>query len=624
MIKSIKFKIFLILAVFVILTAGSSLVSIKYYHDLQQSIDLIMHSNYDSIVYAQNMLETLDAQDKSQMVYIFGNDTAVISDYESNRIQFLQWLNRAKGNITEYGEKETLDLIEKDYNKYVSAVNKFKTTKEKSSDNNSVDYYYSSGTYYYNNILPLYKDLKDNCRNLLDINEQSMLKMKDQSRNLANKAVYYITIISGLVLFVGIIVIGYLLKKIINPVEDLVVGINKVSEGKYEYVIPIRGEKEINYILESYNNMAKKLQEYGRLNVQEILREKQKAEAIIESIDSPIIVTDEDNKVIMLNKAGERVFDVKEKNIINTHFLEYIKQRIIFDMIKNSRNLSRENKEVNDIEMSQDNRNLYYRVITKPIWFEETENIGAITILQDITKFKEIDRLKSDFVSNVSHEFRTPLTSICMATGLLLEGNYSDAAEANELLMIIKEDSDKLDKLVRELLDLSKMESGKIEMEMKDVGIDDVINAVTRTFKIQLDEKNIKLIINTKGIRKKVKADVDKISWVIANLLGNALRYTNTDGTGIIEIKAREVNNTMLVAISDNGQGIAEEHQKIIFGKFIQVKDKDGQITGNSGLGLAICKEIVKAHLGEIWVESTLGKGSTFYFTLKLGEMLEE
>ena len=110
---------------------------------------------------------------------------------------------------------------------------------------------------------------------------------------------------------------------------------------------------------------------------------------------------------------------------------------------------------------------------------------------------------------------------------------------------------------------------------------------------------------------------MNKISWVIANLLGNALRYTKTDGTGIIEIKAREVNNIMLVSVCDNGEGIAEEYQKLIFEKFIQIKDKNGEITGSSGLGLAICKEIVKAHGGEIWVDSTVGEGSSFYFTLK-------
>ena len=242
--------------------------------------------------------------------------------------------------------------------------------------------------------------------------------------------------------------------------------------------------------------------------------------------------------------------------------------------------------------------------------------------MQDITKFKELDEMKTDFISNVSHEFRTPLTSICMAVGLLLDRNIDINDDEIELLTIIKEDSDKLDNLVGELLDLSKMKSGKIEMDIRDIDINDAIFQIKRAFKIQIEEKNVTLNIDTNGIVRKVKGDINKISWVIANLLGNALRYIKTDGTGIIEIKAREVNNRMLVSICDNGEGIAEEYQKLIFEKFIQIKDKNGEATGSSGLGLAICKEIVKAHGEEIWVDSTVGEGSSFYFTLKSGEAL--
>jgi len=242
--------------------------------------------------------------------------------------------------------------------------------------------------------------------------------------------------------------------------------------------------------------------------------------------------------------------------------------------------------------------------------------------MQDITKFKEIDEMKTDFISNVSHEFRTPLTSICMAVGLLLDRNTDINDDEIELLTIIKEDSDKLDNLVSELLDLSKMKSGKIEMEIRDIDINEFISQIKRAFKIQIEEKNVTLSIDTNGIVRKVKGDINKISWVIANLLGNALRYIKTDGTGIIEIKAREVNNKMLVSICDNGEGIAEEYQELIFEKFVQIKDKNGESTGSSGLGLAICKEIIKAHGEEIWVDSTMGEGSSFYFTLKSGEAL--
>ncbi|HEX9026671.1 MAG TPA: ATP-binding protein [Clostridium sp.] len=615
MIKSIKSKISLILIVFISLTIVNSFVSINFFDKLQKSIDSIMHSNYDSVVYAQNMNDSLERQDSLELSFIFEDNLEISPEYELNNTNFSEWLNKAKNNITEKGEQEAVDLIEKSYTDYIDNVRTLIDIKKNQGNNEASKYYYST-------VFPLFKDVKGNCNTLLDINQKSMMNMKEKSKELVITARYSALGIAGVVLIIGISIISYLLRKIIHPIEDLAIGINKVSEGNYEYTIPLKRGKEINFIFDCFNNMVEKLKEYDRLNLNKILREKQRTEAIIESINSPIIVTDDENKIIMLNKSAERVFDVKEKKIINRQFLDGIREKNVFNMIQEARNSTDEYKAFEEIKLGKNEEKKYYRITISPIWFTQSENLGAVTIMQDITKFKEIDEMKTDFISNVSHEFRTPLTSICMAVGLLLDRNTDINDDEIELLTIIKEDSDKLDNLVSELLDLSKMKSGKIEMEIRDIDINEVISQIKRAFKIQIEEKSVTLSIDTNGIVRKVKGDINKISWVIANLLGNALRYIKTDGTGTIEIKAREVNNKMLVSICDNGEGIAEEYQELIFEKFIQIKDKNGESTGSSGLGLAICKEIIKAHGEEIWVDSTVGEGSSFYFTLKAGEAL--
>jgi len=617
MIKSIKSKISLILIVFISLTIVNSFVSINFFNKLQKSIDSIMHSNYDSVVYAQNMNDSLERQDSLEISFIFEDNLEISPEYELNNTNFSEWLGKAKNNITEKGEQEAIDLIEKNYTDYINNVRILIDIKKNQGDNEASKYYYST-------VFPLFKDVKENCNTLLDINQKSMMNMKEKSTELVDTAKKFTLGIAGMALIIGISIISYLLRKIIHPIEDLTIGINKVSEGNYEYTIPLKRGKEINFIFDCFNNMVEKLKEYDRLNVNKILREKQRTEAIIESIKSPIIVTDDENKIIMLNKGAERVFDVKEKKVINRQFLDGIREKNVFNMIQEARNSIEAYKDFEDIELGKNEDKTYYRITISPIWFTQSENLGAVTIMQDITKFKELDEMKTDFISNVSHEFRTPLTSICMAVGLLLDRNVDINDDEMELLTIIKEDSDKLDNLVGELLDLSKIKSGKIEMDITDMDINEVICQVKKAFKIQIEEKNITLNIDTNGIVRKAKGDMNKISWVIANLLGNALRYTKIDGTGIIEIKAREVNNAMLVSICDNGDGIAEEYQKLIFEKFIQIKDKNGETTGSSGLGLAICKEIVKAHGGEIWVDSAVGEGSLFYFTLKLGGALDE
>ncbi|WP_297437763.1 cell wall metabolism sensor histidine kinase WalK [uncultured Clostridium sp.] len=234
--------------------------------------------------------------------------------------------------------------------------------------------------------------------------------------------------------------------------------------------------------------------------------------------------------------------------------------------------------------------------------------------MHDITKFKEVEMLKTDFINTVSHEFRTPLTSIAMAINMLIESEYSE--EKLELLNIAKEEELHLEKLVSELLDISKFESGKIEMEFEKVDIKKVLKGIKNTFKLQLEEKNIKLNIEILTEKIYIKADFNKISWVMINLIGNSIRYT--DIGGIIEVEIKDIDKKMLISVKDNGRGIPKEYIEKIFEKFVQLKIEDEESNGSTGLGLAICKEIIKAHNGDIWGESEENQGATFFFTLKL------
>lgn len=615
MIKTIKTKIFLILSVFLIFTTLNCLVSINYFKKLQNSIDSIMNANYDSVVVAQNMIEVLERQDSLALSVIFNENFVFEKSFEENNMKFLEWLYKGKGNITEIGEKDVLTNIEKKYIDYKNKIQIFQRVKDKEGNEKVKNYYY-------NELLPLFTKLKEECTNLLNINQDSMVSMKEESKILANNAKNYVLITSLIVLLIGLSIIGYLLRKIIHPIEDLTVGIKKVSEGDYDYKIPLNREKEINYVLEEFNHMVMELKDYERLNINEILMQKQKTEAIIESINSPIIVTDYNNSVNMINKSAERILDVKEKNVINRHFLEIIEERKIFNIINKCKERGLGFRKCEDIELNQNNEKVYYRVTSTPITFHHNENIGTVTILQDITKFKEVEKMKSEFIAAISHEFRTPLTSISMAVSMLIENQNNFKEDDIELIDIIKSDSERLNNLVLELLDLNRIESGKMKIEINEVNIKDIIDKISNMFKIQLNQKNAKLIVDISGVYRTVKADITKISWVIVNLISNAIRYIKDDGNGIIEIKAREVNNEMLISIKDNGEGISIENQDKIFEKFVQLKDENGQITGTSGLGLAICKEIVKEHCGNIWVNSTVGEGSIFYFTLKLGGVI--
>lgn len=335
-------------------------------------------------------------------------------------------------------------------------------------------------------------------------------------------------------------------------------------------------------------------------------------------------MVDQDCRISLVNKAAEKIFNIDEHEARGRHFLEIIKEETVFDMLKKvlegeQKQEPKQKQEIPTILKTVEGTRRYYTVEIERIEGRDEKVEGAVMVFGDVTRFKEIDEMKSDFVSTVSHEFRTPLTSIEMGIGLLLESQVAkEGTRERELMEAIDEESKRLKKLVNELLDLSRIESGKIKMEFRSQDLLKIIEESIKPFEIQAGEKNIDL---AKGhIEKelpKVYIDADKILLVLTNLIANALRYTPAGGS--IKISAEHSGNRVYVSVRDTGKGIPKKFHETIFQKFTQVKD-DGVNVGGAGLGLAISKEIIKAHGGRIWVESEEGKGSTFTFTLPVAK----
>jgi NtrC-family two-component system sensor histidine kinase KinB len=238
---------------------------------------------------------------------------------------------------------------------------------------------------------------------------------------------------------------------------------------------------------------------------------------------------------------------------------------------------------------------------------------AVVLVLRDVTKLKQLDRLKSEFVMAASHELRTPLTSMGMSLDLLIENAKNKLNEKEQqLLWVAHEEVERLKALISNLLDLSKIESGKLELDMQLVSAQTLCQKAVAVMKLQADEKNIELSVKLPDGLPDVRADANRITWVLINLISNALRYTA--GGGYIKVMVEQAGAQLHLSVRDNGAGIPYEFQSKIFDKFVQIKTD--KTVGGSGLGLAISKEIVRAHGGTIWVESTPGKGSTFTFTL--------
>jgi PAS domain S-box-containing protein len=572
-----------------------------------------MESNYKTIEAAQSMTVAIERQDSAELEQMFSNSDINSSSFRENEVEFLRNLSRAEDNITEEGEAEILSRINTLYIEYVDKYSILVDIQNNEGSN-------SAKEYYYNEILPLFEETKEETRKLLTLNQLSMVSRKDRAHDISTSATFSTMLISILTIIIGIVMAVYLSNKVVKPIQDLITKIKKIAEGDYKQQLDISGSDEIARLAKEFNTMTQKLQSYELLNIKKLMEEKQKSDAIVESISDGIIVTNDEHKILLVNRAAEKALDIREKEALNRHFLEVIKKEDIFEIIEKVKDKSPnyEYKKYLDISLEVDGKNEYYRLNVRPIRTREGENIGVVTLMQNITKLKEVDQIKSDFVSTVSHEFRTPLTSITMGVGLLLDevpGPINE--EQKELVEAIEEDSERLRKLVSDLLDLSRMESGNIKMDIERHNLKDILDNAIKPFKRQFEEQGVDIELKIRKNLSEVKVDFNKISWVFTNLIGNALRYLPEDKKGKIIINAKETANKMLISVSDNGKGISEEYQQKIFEKFIQAKDNDNK--GGTGLGLAISKEIVNAHGGEIWVKSKVGEGSTFYFTLKLG-----
>lgn len=603
---SIRAKIIVFFTFIIIILSFIGIWSILNLNRLSDSIENIMKENYQSVVSAQLMTVALERQDSAELASIFSSDVSG-NLFVVNQNEFLKAFSKAEDNITEKDEPSILNELNEIYADY---INEYYILKD-ISESKGIE---EASKYYYTDILPLFENAKQLTRDLFSVNQEAMLSKRNDALVIAKNASFSTALISSFAVFLGLIFSLYLISKTVRPINTLIEKIKLIAQGDYKQQLQEKGNDEIAILSKEFNHMANRLKIFEEMNIQTLMEEKKKAEGIVESIGDVILVTDNENCILTLNRAAEKTFDVRKEEVIKTHFLETIKNEEIFEQIKNTLKNNKNNyKDYTDISISKNDSTKYFRVKSKLIKNERKEIIGVVTLMQDITKLKEVDSMKSEFVSTVSHEFRTPLTSIRMSVNLLLDGTTGNTNdEQKELLNAIKEDQERLTSLVDDLLDLSRIEMGKIKMDIQPNHLKEIVKNAVGPFSLQLKEINASIKMNLPENLPKVKADFNKITWVLTNLIGNAIRYIPKDGSGLIEISANKTINKILVSVSDNGPGILEDMQEKIFDKFVRYDQKKG----GTGLGLAISREILQAHGREIWVKSIPGKGSTFYFTL--------
>jgi NtrC-family two-component system sensor histidine kinase KinB len=577
---------------------------------LGQASAAILKENYKSILAAENMIEAIERQDSGTLLILLGFEPEGLGQFRQNEAKFLQWLGRAKDNITVKGEEKIVAEIDKGYSSYLANLSRLHLLG--STDREKAIFFYQE------TLLPSFISARDACISLKEINETTMVKASSHAKSVADRAIWSMTVVGLTAVGLGLGFSLMLSNLLTRPLRNIMEGAKKIAEGNYDVEVHDQSSDELGQLGGEFNVMVRKLKSYHDLNIGKLLTEKRKSEAIINSIDDGIIVVDADFKVVDINPAAARAIGAELEQAKEKHFLELVKNEKLFQLVKQSAESGHsprveEDKDIIIIE--KEKTQSHYQYWISPIYSDVNTMIGVVLLLRDITRLKELDRLKSEFVMMASHELRTPLTSIGMSIDLLLEkGVEKLSQEEQKLLQAAHEDIQRLKSLVNDLLTLSKIESGKIDMEFEPVSIPVLFDKVVLEMKIQAENKSIELSYDAPETFPKIKADAHKIAWVLTNLAANALKFTSAGG--YIRLSAEQLGSLAYISVKDNGAGIPVEYQSKIFDKFVQVKNQEEHY--GSGLGLAICREIVHAHCGTIWVDSAPGEGSTFTFTIPL------
>ena len=609
MLKSLKSKISTVYLFLVFTIAIVGMVSVFNVYGLSKSIDGLMINNYKSINAVTNMLEAVEEQNNSILVYLYVNKQRGIDIFYNNNDIFSKWYNIEYINITEQGEREHVAKINELYNSYLKQFSNVQELRNLQGNDKALEYYDTT-------IVPVFTSLKQELAFLASLNEKAMYHSKELVTASAFNSMYLITMLSVIAVIGGYLISRFSINKTLKPIYSLTETMKAVTEGDLAQQAPIISQDEIGELTNEFNNMTKRLQSFEQSTLGKLLSEKNKSVAIVKSIFDPLIVLNENYKIILLNDACEKLFNINESEAVQKHFLEIIRNGDLYDFIYTASKSAHNNMNQKILNIETLNQSYYFNVVVTAIKDSTTSITGIVVLLQNITQLKQIEKTKSDFMSTISHEFKTPLTSIMIGASLLENMQIGELNNKQQnIIKTIKEEGEKLNLLLTNLLQISKLEAKKSIFSIEPVFINSVIEDTLKTFYEQSNMKNISLNYKPCDTLPKVNIDSEKVTWVVNNLISNALKFTKSGGAITIETFLKE--DRMCISVADTGMGIPEEYRETIFDRFVQVKDEDNEYQG-TGLGLAIAKEIVEAHGGEIWCESSPNKGSTFIFTLPI------
>ena len=401
-----------------------------------------------------------------------------------------------------------------------------------------------------------------------------------------------------------VVLLSYILSKTItNPVEKLTKTATEISKGKFENVIDVESGDEIGVLTHTFNDMASALKN----SIDAMDGERNKLNTMFVHMKDGIVAFDKDGKLIHINPAAEKMLGESKEG---THYKNVFKNLHI-----DKNDLSESG---NYIEIDYATPGAVLKLFIAP--FDSGDGGGLIIVLHDITEQKKLDDSRREFVANVSHELRTPLTNIKGYTETLLSADDIDAETRKSFLSVVYSESDRMTRIVKDLLTLSRLDHGKVEMKQEVTDINRIVENAVSSMRIEAVKQNITLECSLENEMKTI-GDGERLTQVVINLISNALKYNKKDGA--VYVYGAVEDKMAVISVRDTGIGIPESDLPRIFERFYRVDKARSRERGGTGLGLAIAKEITEQHGGSMSISSVYGEGTTLTMKLPLFEEKE-
>jgi two-component system, NtrC family, sensor histidine kinase KinB len=592
----------LVIALGVTIVVGSLVA-----RDLGRGSQMILEDNYRSVLAAERMKESAERIDSGIVFVILGKVTMGLDQINANIPRFEAELEAQEANITERGEHDATAKLREAWTAYRAAI----ADVRRDPAGLALD------QRYFDSMLGKFLAVKTAADGILTMNQDAMIAKSDHAQALANRSNTLLILVSLAGLILGLAASGIITTRVLRPLAVLGQTARRLGEGDLVVRARVDSRDEIGELAHELNTMAERLQKYRDSSLGELLEAQLAAQATIDSLPDPVVVVALDGPLRHANQAAENVLKTRAESggIASAEpairaVIERLRAHVAAG---HGPYVPKGLDEAVRVATSEGDRLFLPRAA--PLYAEEGDVVGATIVFQDVTRLHRFEELRNDLVATVAHEFRTPLTSLRMAVHLLAEETVGPlTAKQTDLVFAAREECDRLQSIVDELLDLSRIEANRIEMRTSPQDPEVLVREALDAQRSLAAQKHVTLRSEVLPDMTPVDVDRERIALVFANLLGNALHYTPPDGTVTLRATAEPGPGMIKFEVSDEGPGIPKEYRTTIFDKYVRIP---GAPAGGAGLGLFIARENVRAHGGDIGVADRPGPGTTIWFTVK-------